>query len=42
MPEKIEGLSHGPRLADGRQTLVVASDNDFQADVPTLIWVFAY
>ncbi|WP_339907343.1 esterase-like activity of phytase family protein [Symmachiella dynata] len=42
MPKKIEGLSHGPRLADGRQTLVIASDNDFQADVPTLFWVFAY
>jgi len=42
MPKKIEGLSHGPRLDDGRQTLVIASDNDFQAKVPTLFWVFAY
>ncbi|HEX8419063.1 MAG TPA: esterase-like activity of phytase family protein [Sphingomonas sp.] len=29
IPEKIEGFSFGPRLADGGITLIVATDNDF-------------
>jgi hypothetical protein len=29
VPEKIEGLAIGPRLADGTQELLMASDNDF-------------
>ncbi|MFK7768798.1 MAG: esterase-like activity of phytase family protein [Mariniblastus sp.] len=41
MPEKIEGLAFGPNLADGRKTLFVASDNDFDAEHPTAVWVFA-
>ena len=41
MPEKIEGLAFGPNLADGRKTLFVASDNDFNSQHPTAIWVFA-
>ncbi len=41
MPEKIEGLTFGPDLPDGRRTLIVTSDNDFRADQPTRIWVFA-
>ncbi len=41
MPEKIEGLTLGPVLPDGRHTLLVAIDNDFEEDHPTLIWVFA-
>ena len=41
VPEKIEGLTFGPRLPDGRQTLFVCSDNDFEANEPTLIYVFA-
>ncbi|MCA3004629.1 MAG: esterase-like activity of phytase family protein [Planctomycetaceae bacterium] len=41
MPEKIEGLSFGPPLPDGRRTLWVSSDNDFRDGVPTWIWVFA-
>lgn len=41
MPEKIEGLTLGPLLPDGRTTLVVAVDNDFEAEHPTLMWVFA-
>lgn len=41
MPEKIEGLSFGPRLRDGRQTLLVATDNDFDSESPSQIWVFA-
>jgi hypothetical protein len=41
MPEKIEGLCLGPVLADGRRTLVVASDNDLRAEEPTRFWVYA-
>jgi len=29
VPEKIEGLAIGPRLADGTYALLIASDNDF-------------
>lgn len=42
MPEKIEGLTLGPRLADGRRTLIVTSDNDFKTTEATRIWVFAF
>lgn len=41
MPEKIEGLTFGPRLSDGRRTLLVNSDNDFEAMNPSYIYVFA-
>ena len=41
MPEKIEGLTFGPTLADGRRTLLLSSDNDFEADAPSRIFVFA-
>jgi hypothetical protein len=40
-PEKIEGLALGPVLKDGRVTLLVANDNDFRDDVPTMVWCFA-
>ncbi len=41
MPEKIEGLSAGPVLDDGRQTLLVATDNDFKLNQPTMFYCFA-
>ena len=41
MPEKIESLTFGPKLEDGRATLLVVSDNDFRVDQPTMIYVFA-
>lgn len=41
MPEKIEGLCHGPTLADGRATLIITSDNDLVESQSTWIWVFA-
>ena len=41
MPEKIESLTFGPDLADGRKTLLVVSDNDFVKEKPTMIYVFA-
>ena len=40
-PEKIEGLSFGPLLADGRLPLYVSTDNDFFAVNPSLIYGFA-
>lgn len=40
-PEKIEGLTFGPDLPDGRRLLVVASDNDFEAEEPIRFWFFA-
>jgi len=41
MPEKIEGLTFGPTLADGRKTLLVGTDNDFESKAASHIWVFA-
>jgi hypothetical protein len=41
MPEKIEGLTFGPTLADGRKTLLVGTDNDFESSATSRIWVFA-
>lgn len=40
-PEKFEGLAFGPDLADGRRLLVVACDNDFEADKPMIVFAFA-
>ena len=40
-PEKIEGLAFGPKLADGRLTLVVSVDNDFVAENDSIVWAFA-
>lgn len=41
MPEKIEGLTFGPALPDGRRSLIITSDNDFRAGQPTRVWAFA-
>lgn len=40
-PEKVEGLTFGPNLPDGRRLLLVAVDNDFRAESPILIHAFA-
>ena len=39
--EKLEGLSWGPDLNDGRHVLYVISDNDLNPDVATQIYAFA-
>ncbi|MEO8627722.1 MAG: esterase-like activity of phytase family protein [Betaproteobacteria bacterium] len=39
-PEKIEGVTFGPDLADGRHTLIVANDNDFLAGQTSNFYVF--
>ena len=41
MPEKIEGVTFGPVLNDGRRTLLVSTDNDFESSAASRIWVFA-
>lgn len=41
MPEKIESLTFGPDLPDGRRMLIVTSDNDFEAQNATFVYVFA-
>lgn len=40
-PEKIEGITFGPKLDDGARVLIVTSDNDFKPDQPTFIYAFA-
>jgi hypothetical protein len=41
-PEKIEGLAKGPDITDGGlKTLLIASDNDFEADEPIRLWWFS-
>lgn len=42
MPEKIEGMAWGPDLPDGRRVLIVTTDNDFKAEQPSQVWVFAF
>lgn len=42
MPEKIEGLTFGEVLPDGRRTILVGTDNDFESAADSLIWVFAF
>ncbi len=41
LPEKIEGIAFGAKLADGSRLLIVTSDNDFKGDQPTEIFAFA-
>jgi hypothetical protein len=40
-PAKIEGLTFGPDLTDGRKLLIITTDNDFKPDEPTWIYAFA-
>ncbi|MFQ3549783.1 MAG: esterase-like activity of phytase family protein [Armatimonadota bacterium] len=40
-PEKIEGVTLGETLPDGRKLLLIAIDNDFLSSQPTVIWAFA-
>ncbi len=41
IPAKVEGVAFGPDLADGRRLLIVCTDNDFEADAPSLLYAFA-
>jgi len=41
MPEKIEGLSFGPDLPDGRHLLLVSIDNDYLEGHDNIVWAFA-
>jgi hypothetical protein len=40
-PEKVEGLTFGPSLPDGRRLLIVCVDNDFQPDQSSWFYAFA-
>jgi 3-phytase len=39
--DNVEGMTFGPRLRDGRQTLVLVSDNNFAATQFTQFLLFA-
>lgn len=40
-PEKVEGITFGPRLADGRILLMVGVDNDFVPEQPSAFFAFS-
>jgi len=40
-PDNVEGMTLGPRLSDGRPTLILVSDNNFNADQVTQFIVLA-
>lgn len=40
IPKKIEGVCWGPTLIDGTKTLVICSDNDFEPEQASQIFVF--
>ncbi len=40
-PDNLEGLALGPQLPDGRQLLLVVSDNNFNPSQTTQLWVLA-
>jgi hypothetical protein len=40
-PKKVEGLSWGPTLANGRRILIVTTDNDCKISDPNLFWFFS-
>jgi hypothetical protein len=39
-PVKVEGLTWGPDLPDGRRLLLIASDNDLKRESPTFFYAF--
>ncbi len=41
MPGKIEGLTWGPKLEDGRRILIICSDNDFKRQEPNRLFIFS-
>ncbi len=40
-PDNLEGMTFGPRLADGRRSLIVLSDDNFNESQTTQIFAFA-
>jgi 3-phytase/alkaline phosphatase D len=40
-PDNLEGMTLGPRLPDGRQLLLVVSDNNFNPSQQTQLWALA-
>ena len=41
-PDNVEGITFGPRLDDGRRTLVLISDDNFSERQKTQILAFAF
>lgn len=41
MPGKIEGITWGPQLDDGRRILIICSDNDFKRQEPSRLYIFS-
>jgi hypothetical protein len=39
--EKVEGITWGPNLKDGRRLLVISTDNDFDPQRPSHLFGFA-
>ncbi len=39
-PAKIEGITFGPDLPDGKKLLLISSDNDFKPNAPS--WIYAF
>lgn len=40
-PDNLEAMTLGPKLQDGRQSLIMVSDNNFDPRQKTQIWLFA-
>ena len=40
-PDNLEGMAFGPQLPDGRQVLMVVSDNNFNPEQTTQLWALA-
>ncbi|NJN62718.1 MAG: esterase-like activity of phytase family protein [Coleofasciculaceae cyanobacterium RL_1_1] len=38
--DNLEGMTFGPRLADGSQSVIIISDDNFNPDQTTQIWLF--
>jgi hypothetical protein len=38
--DNLEGMTFGPRLADGSQSVIIVSDDNFNPDQTTQIWLF--
>jgi hypothetical protein len=40
--DNVEGMTLGPRLPDGRQTLIMVADNNFSSEEKTQFFVWAF
>ena len=40
-PDNVEGITFGPKLSDGRQSVVLVTDDNFNAQQATQFFAFA-